>query len=285
MTTPPSYLNAINNFLTPKQNNRSEQNYPKVTYWRPGLGTYKVRILKLKTEDGVPILPLLHYQEPLTNKRINAPVGWGLPDPINDQFEILRKTKDGWEIAKHLKPRRSFYAAVLVRGEEDKGAQIWEVKEDFVKAIYNLCLSEENKKEDILDYNTGYDFEVKIVPAMKDGKPKLYNGKPCKTVNAPVQMRKPSPLSSNKDEQAAIIASIPDYYEIQKRWCKSPEELIELLEQFMENLQETTPVVASSTDKVVAVKRGKAATTEEDESAAMVDEETDNALNDAFGSF
>jgi len=278
MTTP-AYLNAISNFLTPKQNSRSSDS-PRTNYWRPGLGTYRVRFLKLKTEDGTPILSLLHYDKPLVQKRINAPVGFGMQDPINEQFEALRKTKEGWEIAKNLKPRRCFYAAVLVRGEEEKGAQIWEVKEDFVKALYNTFMTEENKTEDLLDYKAGYDYEVKIVPAMKDGKPKLWEGKPCKSVNPPTQSRKPSPLSSNKEEFERIVASIPDYFEQQKRWCKSPEDLIQILEEYMENLQETTPVVASSNDK--PAKRVNKAAAVEPQAEEPVDTQTEEDLSKAF---
>jgi len=285
MTTP-AYLNAITSFLEPPKSNRANSNNsPKVNYWRPGLGTYKVRFVKLKTEDNTPILSLLHYDKPLVQKRINAPVGWGLPDPINEQFESLRQTKEGWAIAKFLRPKRCFYAGVLVRGEEDKGVQIWEVKEEFVKALYNIFLTDDNKNEDLLDYNVGYDFDVKIVPAMKDGKPKMYEGKPCKTVNAPVQTRKSSPLASNKEEMQRILATIPDYFEQQKRWLKSPEDLIEILEQFMVNLQETTPVVASSEDHAPATKRTKASAAVPAADDSEVDPETDKALDDAFGAF
>lgn len=285
----PAYLGGISNFLTPKQNKPNTERAPKTSYWNPGLGKFKVRFLKMKTDDKTPILPLLHYDKPLVSKRINAPVGWGAPDPINDQFETLRKTREGWDIAKHLRPRRAFYAAVLVRGEEDKGVRIWEVKEEFVKQLYTLMLSEENKNEDILDYNVGYDFEINVVPAMKDGKPKMYDGKPCKAINAPIQMRKPSPLLPNKDEMQALIDSIPDYYEQQRRWVKPPEDLIEIMEQFMVKLQETTPVVATSSDAgVVSEKRkkSKAAASEADDSGEVpVDPETDQALDEAFAQF
>lgn len=281
--TSPAYIAAISSFLTPKSNKRSEDNHPKVTYWKPGLGTYKVRFLKMKTDDNSPILPMLHYDKPLVAKRINAPVGWGMPDPINEQYDALRKTREGWNIAKNLRPKKCYYAAVLVRGEEEKGVQVWEVKEDFVKALYNLFLSEENKTEDLLDYNTGYDFEIKVVPAMKDGKPKLWEGKPCKAVNAPVQMRKPSPLHPNKDRLQELVNSIPDYHEQQRRWVKSPEDLIEIMEQFMVNFQETTPVVASSEDKINS--GGKRVNPVATPATEESDPETDAKLDDAFEGF
>lgn len=287
----PAYLNGISNFLTPKSNkpNSGDNNTPKTSYWNPGLGTYNVRLLKMKTEDNTPILPLLRYGKPLVQKSINAPVGWGMEDPINEQFETLRKTREGWEIAKYLRPQRSFFAAVLVRGEEDKGVRIWEVKEDFVKALYGLMLSDQNKEEDILDYNVGYDMEISVVPLTKDGKVKMYDGKPCKKVNAPILHRKPSPLHSNKAEMQKLIDSIPDFFEQQRRWVKSPEDLIQILEEYMVRLQETQPVVATSDTKEPSPGAASAKKTKGKpvaaEKAEDVDPETDKALDDAFDQF
>jgi hypothetical protein len=291
----PAYLNGISSFLTPKNNrsnNDSGSNGPKISYWSPGLGVYNVRLLKMKTEDNTPILPLLRYGKPLVQKSINAPIGWGMEDPINEQFEALRKTKEGWEIAKNLKPQRCFFAAVLVRGEEDKGVRIWEVKEAFVKSLYGLMLSDQNKDEDLLDYNVGYDMEINIVPLVKDGKVKLYEGKPCKQVNAPILHRRPSPLHSNKAEMQKLIDSIPDFFEQQKRWVKSPEDLIQILEEYMVRLQETQPVVATSSDTKApaAAKRGKGKasaeeTTKVESTEGEVDADTEAALGEAFDQF
>ena len=95
----------------------------KTAYWKPTIGEHDIRFLPIQTTSGEPFQEVLYYDK-FTDRRIVAPYAFGMPDPIKEQFDLLRKTKEGWEIAKNLRAKERFYAVVIVRGEEDKGPQV-----------------------------------------------------------------------------------------------------------------------------------------------------------------
>ena len=101
----------------------------KNVYWKPTLGEHDIRFLPIQNSSNEPFQTVAYYSEPLSSQRLVAPYSFGLADPIKEQFEELRNSKkhpDGWTIAKNLRAKERFYAVILVRGEEDKGPQIWE---------------------------------------------------------------------------------------------------------------------------------------------------------------
>jgi hypothetical protein len=211
-----------------------------------------VRFLPLKTPTGEPFLEVLYYGDELGGgKRIVAPYGFGLPDPIKDAFDTMRKTKDGWQVAKNLRAKPRYYAAMIVRGEEDKGPQVWEFSAEIRDMVYNVLSNKDYVDEDLFSPETGYDWTIKVTQAMDNGKPKLYKGNPVKAFN--IQNRKkPSPLSKVKATADSWIANVPDLAENFKSYAKSPEELLVLCDQYIATLV-GQPVVSSSTPSGASV--------------------------------
>jgi len=200
--------------------------------------------------------------EPLTANRLVAPYAFGLPDPIKEQFEELRNSKkhpDGWSIAKHLRAKERFYAVILVRGEEDKGPQVWEFSKETRDQVYGILTHKDNIDEDMLSPDAGYDFTCSVTQVIEGGKPRIYKGSPVKQINLQAR-KKPSPLSKDKAQTKKWLEAVPNLEEMIKRQCKAPEELVEVLEQFVANLT-SGPAPASTRESgtdLTEARTGKA---------------------------
>lgn len=209
----------------------------KTVYWKPTIGEHDIRFVPVKTSGGEPFQEVLYYEK-LTERRIVAPYGFGLPDPVKEQFDELRNSKkhpDGWTIAKNLRPKERFYAVVIVRGEEAKGPQVWEFSKDTRDAIYGILSHKDNVDEDMFSVEVGYDFTCAVTPVIENGKPRMYNGSPVKQINLQAR-KKPSPLSKDKAQAKAWTEVLPSLEDMFKRQCKDSEELLVVLENFVAKL-------------------------------------------------
>jgi hypothetical protein len=219
----------------------------KIKYYKPQIGTHDIRFLPYQSSDGHPVQEV-HYYEKISpdGKRIVAPYFFGLPDPIRDIYNERRKEKNGWVIAKHLKPRKRFYAVLIDRNAEVEGPQVWEFGEDIRDAIYTKMLSKDYIDENLFDPINGYDFELTVSQAVDDsGKPKSFNGFPVKKMRLEIR-RKPSPLHKDKEIRTRWINEMPNLEEIfKKQASKEPEYYIELLENFITKLEEEAEKVSS----------------------------------------
>jgi len=219
----------------------------KQAYWKPTLGEHDLRFLPIQNSANEPFQTVAYYGEPLTDNRLVAPYAFGLPDPIKEQFEELRNSKkhpDGWTIAKNLRAKERFYAVIIVRGEEDKGPQIWEFSKETRDQVYGILTHKDNIDEDMLSPDVGYDFTCSVTQVIEGGKPRLFKGSPVKQINLQAR-KKPSPLSKDKAQAKKWLDTTPNLEEMFKKQCKSPEELVEVLENFVANLT-GGPVTASS---------------------------------------
>lgn len=136
-----------------------------VQMWKPGLGEHKVRCLPWKNApDGQPFMERWFYYIG-ENSGILAPNQFGKPDPINDLIRKLYSSgkPDDRVLAKKLSAKMRCYAPVIVRGEEDKGVQVW----SFGKQVYQRMLSFFLDEEvgDILSPSEGFDLKVSITKA------------------------------------------------------------------------------------------------------------------------
>lgn len=206
----------------------------KTVYWKPTIGEHDIRFLPIQSSTGEPFQEVLYYDK-FTERRIVAPYGFGQPDPIKEQFDTLRKTKEGWEIAKHLRGKERFYAVIIVRGEEDKGPQVWEFSKDTRDTIYGILTHKDNTDEDMLSPEVGYDFTCAVSPVIEGGKPRLFNGSPVKQINLQAR-KKPSPLSKDKAQVKKWLDTTPNLEDMFKKQCKTAEELVEVLENFVAKL-------------------------------------------------
>ena len=221
----------------------------KTVYWKPTIGEHDIRFLPVQSTSGEPFQEVLYYDK-LAERRIIAPYCFGMPDPIKEQFDELRNSRkhpDGWTIAKHLRAKERFYAVVIVRSEEDKGPQVWEISKDTRDAIYGILSHKDNVDEDMFSPEVGYDFTCSVTPVIEGGKPRLYNGSPVKQINLQAR-KKPSPLSKDKAQAKKWLDAVPNLEDMFKRQSKNAEELVEVLENFVAKLTGGSSSGDSGTD-------------------------------------
>jgi len=258
-------IDKIKAALEAKLNPTKATSNSKLTYWKPTMGEHDVRFLPYADENSQPFQKVAYYEK-ISDRRFVAPSSFGMDDPIAELFAERRQDKDkeAWKLTKQLKPRDRYYAVIIVRGEEDKGPQIWEFSEDLRVDIYKTLSHKDNADEDMFNPETGYDFTVDVSPQMENGKPKTFNGYPMKTITVKPR-KKPSKLGT-KDQMEKWLQAIPNLHDYFKSQVKKPEELLEVLENFVNKFSsaETTP----SSTKVHQTSS---------------DEATDAKLNDAFG--
>jgi len=131
-------------------------------FWRPDEGEYTVRLVPWKDSDGQPFKERWFYYNIGENRGILAPKQFGKPDPIQELINKLRDdgTPESAELCKRLYPKMRAYAPVVVRGEEDKGTQLW----SFGKRVYQdlLSIMLDPDYGDITDPFEGRDVKVTI---------------------------------------------------------------------------------------------------------------------------
>lgn len=140
----------------------SGKNSKKNLMWRPEEGkTYTVRFIPLSgSPDGSGLRDLWFYYGIGNNPGILAPYQFGKPDPVQDLIKKFRDddTKDSYELAKKLYPKMRAFAAVIVRGEEDRGVRVWSFGKTVYQDILNIMLDADYG--DIMDPKKGYDIKV-----------------------------------------------------------------------------------------------------------------------------
>lgn len=247
-------LTAIKAALTRNEKGSGNGGGTKTAYWKPTLGEHDLRFLPIQSTSNEPFQTVSYYNEPLADPRIVAPHCFGLEDPIKEQFDELRQSKkhpDGWKIAKNLRAKERFYGVIIVRGEEDKGPQVWEFSKETRDQMYGILTHKDNVDEDMLSPDTGYDFTCSVTPQMEGGKPRLFKGNPVKQINLQAR-KKPSVLSKDKALAKGWLAGIPNLEEMFKKQCKTPEELVEVLENYVASLGGDAPT-PEGTDHNAAV--------------------------------
>jgi hypothetical protein len=218
----------------------SSERGSSLPFWKPEMKDYNVRFLPYVSQDGkqAPFQQVDFYDK--LSYKLVAPSSFGLEDPIQKEFEKHRKTRVGWRtVAMHLQPNPRFFAVLIVRGEEEKGPQVFEFSADLRKEIVDILIQPDFMEEDLFDPNSGYDFSINVSQALdKQQKPRFFKSKdtgksyPIKEFSIKAR-RKPSRLSENKAEAEKWLSSIPKIDEHFKNQIKSTEELLELLKNFI----------------------------------------------------
>jgi len=188
----------------------SGQNKRSAVTWRPEEGKdATVRIISFPNNDGQPFVDRWFYYGIGGEKAfpILAPNQFGKPDPIQELITKLRE--DGSEasrtLCKSLYPKLRTTAAVIVRGEEEKGVRLWTFGKMIYQDLLTLLLDEDYG--DITDIHTGRD--LKILVTKQAGK----QFADTKFTPRPVQ----SPLSKDADQLKMWLTTIPkmtDYDEL-----------------------------------------------------------------------
>lgn len=196
-----------------------------VQLWKPEAGEYKVRGLPWKsTPDGMPFIERRFYYIG-NNPGIVAPSQFGLPDPINDLIRKLYSSGKPEDrlLAKKLQPKMRAYMPIIVRGQEDKGVQVW----SFGKMVYQRLLGFFTDEEvgDILDPMEGFDLKVVLAPSAKkvDGRTFLDT-----TIDA---ARRPTKLADDAEQAKKWLDSVPNIDDMFKQ--KSEKEIEQILNTWL----------------------------------------------------
>jgi hypothetical protein len=205
-----------------KLNKLSGNNSKRDILWRPEEGAEStVRLLSFPNNDGQPFKELWFYYNVGNNPGLLSPYQFGRPDPIQELINKLREddNKESYELAKKLYPKMRAYAAVIVRGEEEKGVRLWSFGKQVYQALLNIMLDEDYG--DITDPKTGRD--VKVTCAKPPGK--LY-------ANTDVMPRgKASLLSDNSEKAKQWLSNVPDPGDLYTE--KSYEELEKIVNDWL----------------------------------------------------
>ena len=210
--------------LQKKLNQLSGTNSRKNTMWRPPEGEETtIRIIAFPDNDGQPFKERYFYYNIGNNPGLLAPYQIGKPDPFQELITKLRSddSKESYELAKKLYPKMRSYAAVIVRGEEDRGVRLW----SFGKMVYQdlLKIMLDSDYGDITDVKEG--FDIKVSCTKQPGR---------MWAETSVRPRpKSTALSDEKKQIKEWIGSIPDLDEMYS--CKSYEELEKIINAWLED--------------------------------------------------
>jgi len=225
-----------------------------VQLWKPSLGEHKIRCLPWKNApDGQPFAERWFYYIG-DNAGILTPHQFGKPDPINDLIKKLYSSgkPDDRNLAKKLQPKMRCYAPVVVRGEEDKGVQVWA----FGKLVYQRMLGFFLDEEvgDILSPTEGFDLKVSITK------------QPGKQFNDTTvdPARRPSKLHEDSKTAEQWLNSIPNIDDMYR--LKSTQEIETVLNNWLNG--------GSSADATPEMSRGVTTTDALDDLVAEVKSST-----------
>jgi hypothetical protein len=235
-------LSLIKSKLAASQNKgkpKEKIDYTKI-FFKPKPGKYQVRILPSKFDKSNPFREVyFHYG--FSRGPILALTNWDEKDPIVEFAKQLRKSsdKDDWQLAKKVEPKLRYFAPVLVRGEEDKGARLWE----FGKLTYEqlLGIAADEDYGDYTDITEGRDFTIEAIEDTIAGR---------KSVKCSIRPKvKSSPISEDAALVQKVLDEQPDILTINKH--HTFEELQEVLNKWLnpeETAEETETPVASATE-------------------------------------
>ena len=199
-----------------------------IQMWKPQLGEHKIRCLPWKeSPDGQPFTERWFYYLG-ENAGILTPHQFGKPDPINDLIRKLYSSgkPDDRVLAKKLQPKMRCYAPVVVRGEEDKGVQVWA----FGKLVYQRMLGFflDEDVGDILSPLEGFDLKVSITK------------QPGKQFNDTVvdPARRPTKLHENSKQIETWLNAIPNLDDMYR--LKTTQEIETVLNNWLSGGTEDT---------------------------------------------
>ena len=200
----------------------SGTNRNRFLMWRPQEGEeHTVRLMSFPDNDGQPFKELWFYYNIGNERGLLSPYQFNDPDPIQELITKLRDegSKESYELAKKLYPKMRTYAPVVVRGEEDKGVQIWGFGKTVYQNLLGLMLDEDYG--DITDPQTGRD--IKVTCTKQPGR---------QWSMTEVRPRgKQSLLSDDSSVAKEWISSIPDIAEMYQ--CKSYDELSKIINDWL----------------------------------------------------
>jgi len=226
----------------------------KKLIWKPKPGTQVIRMVPYVHNPEWPFLELSFYYD-LAPRTIISPLNFNDPDPVQELADQLKSTgeKEDWLLARQLEAKVRTYVPVLVRGEESEGVKFW----GFGKTVYEELLKTISDPDygNILDLKSGSDITVEYE--------KPAEGYPKTTFRV---KRNTSPATDSK-EIAALLKEMPDVKDI---WQPPTyDELKKILNDFIENNDQSSDHSDNSTDVETATVGEKAVDATSDIDAAF----------------
>ncbi len=129
----------------------------KSVLWKPKEGEHVIRLISIPNDSGMPFIERWFYY--LGMNTIVSPFQFGKPDPIKELIDQCWASNDR-ETAKTLSAKRRTYAAVVVRGEEDKGVQLWGFGVKVYQQLLNIFMDADYG--DITDPDKGHDIKITL---------------------------------------------------------------------------------------------------------------------------
>jgi len=256
----------------------SGQNSTRDAYWKPEQDTtYTIRIVPFTNNEGQPFKERYFYYNIGKNPGLLTPNQFGKKDPIQELIDSLRAdgTPESREMCKTLYPKMRAYAAVIVRGEEDKGPRLWSFGKNVYQSLLGLILDEDYG--DITDVSEGRDIKVTVTKP-----PGAQYAKTDITVRP-----KQSALSDDSKLVTKWLDAVPDIDAIMP--LKSYEELEKIINEWVAGGEADTEAqgterggktpAAEETTKVEVVAETKGV-----KKAAKVHKDIDSAFDDIIGS-
>jgi len=255
-------LDSVKQKIVGLTNTKGDQK--KMTWAKFDIGTYDVRFVPLADKEGNPLsqpfYEVAYYDnKDLEDRRFVTPSSFGQSDCLKEAAMELAKdrSKEAWLVRKKLTPKERYYAAIIVRGQEEKGLQVWEISPKLCKDIYAILVHPDYVEEDMFSPETGYDFTV-IVSATD----KTFNNYPVKDIKLQPR-RKSSKMLAKKEQIDAVLKSRPDFAAYFGSQVKTEDEMSEILQNFL-TMQSTAaeavaPVTSEGTVRGVSEDVTKAA--------------------------
>ena len=253
-----------------------------IQIWKPTVGEFRVRGMHWKNPDPAsPIAERWFYY--LGNERgFLQPLQFKKPDPVNEMIKSLYASgkPEDRELAKQLRAKMSGYMPIIVRGQEEKGVQVWKFPPGVNSKLLTYWVDAEKNEDlvDIFDPKEGYD--IRVTYSEKQGASSKYLA--AETDLA----RRPSKLSDDPALVAKWLEAVPNLDDLYQQ--KTTQEVETILNNWL-NSDDTT-VKSDGTAKgpkgedeleklaneVKGTKAAKKAVTEEKAPAKSKD------LDDAF---
>jgi len=237
-------------------NNRSRN-----VMWRPTEGEeHTVRLISFPDNEGQPFKELWFYYNIPNQRGLLAPYQFDEKDPIQELISKLREdgSKESYELAKKLYPSMRCYAAVVVRGEEDKGVQIWSFGKTVYQTLLNYMLDEDYG--DITDVKDGFDIKVSCTKppgrqyAMTDVRPRPRS----------------TPLTKDTKQVKEWLSNIPDPGTLFT--CKSYDELSKIVNDWLNGDDEEEETTRGGTNTSTPKTEKSTATSKESKAYSDIDD-------------
>jgi hypothetical protein len=250
-------------------NTKSGEQKTKINWAKFDIGTYDIRFVPVLDVNGnalsQPFFEVAYYDnKELSEKRFPSPSQFGMPDPLKEVAMELAKdrSKEAWLVRKKLTPKERYYAPIVIRGQEEKGLQIWELSPKLCKDIYAILVHPDYAEENMFSLESGYDFTLTVAATDK-----VFNGYPVKEFKLQPR-RKASKLLPKKEQVDAALKQMPNFEAYFKAQVKSEEELISLRDGFLA----TQSGEAGSTSEAGTTRNGSSMDEETMKAVARVDD-------------